>query len=208
MVLEEFDIFMQAVTESLELAKQARDEPDNIKSSKIWQNVFGNEKFPCYSDDVQETKALTLPLGDASHAIRPGWPEISGSRYKVSIKASMCDPQTKKFIRSLRNDGEILGPNQLIKFFVETDVRSDCEIDWQVVNTGEHARSEKGLRGDKFFRGTEPDKITPTSDQKINFETTRFTGKHWIQCFVIQRGKCVAKSDRFFVNISNPDFRY
>ena len=157
MDLEEFEVFMQAVNESLELAKQARDETDNLKSSEIWQEIFGKEKFPLYSWEEKETRALTLPLGDYSHAIQPYWQEVRKSRYTVSIRACVCDPQTGKFLRELRNDGEILQPNQLIKFFAHTDVPGDYEIYWQVVNTGKHAKLMGSLRGERFFKGLQKD---------------------------------------------------
>jgi len=208
---EQFGIFMKAVSESLELAKQARSHPNDFESSKIWQKIFGPEKFPLSSQIVGLVKDNTMPLGDTSHAIAPPWPELRGSRHTVAIRATLCDPATKKFIRTLRNDGEILGPNELIKFFAETNIKADYEVRWQVVNTGDHARSDGALRGTEFFRGREfigtgSSKSTPTADQKINFETTKYSGKHWIQCFVIQDGRYVAKSDKFLVNIDNPAF--
>lgn len=207
MDLGEFEVFMQAVNESLELAVKARDETDNLKSSEIWREIFGKEKFPLYSEETKEAKTLSLPLGDYSHAIQPIWQEL-GSRYSVSIRATICDPETGKFLRELRNDGEILEPNQLIKFFAQTDVPGNYEIYWQVVNTGKHAKQAGALRGERFFKGLQKDRVTENPDQKINYETTKYTGKHWIQCFIVQRGKIIAKSDRFFVNVFNQEFGF
>ena len=206
MDLGEFDVFMQAVNESLELAKQARDETENRKSSQIWQEIFGKDAFPLYSEEIKEARTLFIPLSDYSHAIQPYWQDVRFSRYSASIRASICDPDTGRFLRALRNDGEILEPHLLIKFFAQTDVPGDYEIFWQVVNTGKHAKQSGCLRGDKFFKGTQKDRITENPDQKINFETTSYTGKHWIQCFVVQRSMIIAKSDCFFVNVYNPEY--
>ncbi len=205
MDMDEFKIFLQAVNESLELAKQARDEEDNLKSSKVWRKIFGEQMFPLYTQEERKTDDINLPLGDYSHALQPQWREIR-TKYQAGIRASVCNPETGKFIRELRNDGEILAPDNLIKFFASTDMSGDYQIYWQVVNTGRHAQQSGGLRGDRFFRGTDKDKKTDNPDQRINFETTKYTGKHWIQCFVVQNDKIVARSEKFFVNVSNPDF--
>ena len=206
MDLGEFAVFMQAINESLKLAKQARDETDNQKSSQLWQELFGKDKFPLYSEEIKEAGTLCLPLGDCSHAIQPSWQVARFSRYSVSIRASICDPETGKFLRALRNDDEILEPHLLIKFFAQTDVSGDYEIFWQVVNTGKHAKRAGCLRGEKFFKGAQRDRVTENPDQKNNFETTSYTGKHWVQCFVVQKNTIVAKSDYFFVNVYNPEY--
>jgi len=32
-------------------------------------------------------------------------------------------------------------------------------------------------------------------------ESTLYKGMHWIECFIIKNGKCVARSSEFVVNI-------
>jgi hypothetical protein len=73
------------------------------------------------------------------------------------------------------------------------------------VNTGPHAASKNGLRGN-FFNA----KLTggsPSSNKHVNWEHTEYTGKHWIECFVIKEDVCVARSGRFYVNIKNSTYQ-
>lgn len=67
------------------------------------------------------------------------------------------------------------------------------------MNTGYHAETEGGLRGD-FFRGKDLVGVE-TEDQCINHEFTMYRGKHWIECFVVNNNILIARSGRFYVNI-------
>ena len=44
------------------------------------------------------------------------------------------------------------------------------------------------------------------SNPSVHWEKSLYTGKHWIECFIVKDGICVARSGRFYVNIYNPEF--
>jgi hypothetical protein len=67
-----------------------------------------------------------------------------------------------------------------------------------VVNTRRHAGAEKALRVN-FFKGKKLDG-TETGDHD-NWEQTKYTGSHWIQCVAVRGDVCVAQSDKFIINI-------
>ena len=60
-----------------------------------------------------------------------------------------------------------------------------------------------GLRGEffkgKYLGGAE----TGNHD---NWEQTSYTGSHWIQCFLVRNGVCIAQSDKCIINIWNREF--
>ncbi len=64
-------------------------------------------------------------------------------------------------------------------------------VKWQVVNTGDEARGDNGLRG-----GFE----TQVNSTKRH-EGTKYQGTHYVQAFLLKRGKCIAMSKEFIVNI-------
>ena len=64
-------------------------------------------------------------------------------------------------------------------------------VKWQVVNTGDEARGDDGLR-----EGFE----TEVNSTKRH-EGTRYQGTHYVQAFLLKRGKCIAMSNEFVVNI-------
>jgi hypothetical protein len=64
-------------------------------------------------------------------------------------------------------------------------------VKWQVVNTGDEARRANNLRG-----GFETE-INSTK----RHERTEYQGTHYVQAFLLKRGKCIAMSKEFIVNI-------
>jgi hypothetical protein len=64
-------------------------------------------------------------------------------------------------------------------------------VKWQVVNTGDEALMANGLRG-----GFE----TEVNSTKRH-EGTEYQGTHYVQAFLLKRGKCIAMSKEFVVNI-------
>lgn len=83
--------------------------------------------------------------------------------------------------------------NRGLKFRIETNVPPPYEVWWQVVNTGREAISDEGLRGE-FFRGTE-------SNENVHWESTLYTGTHWIEGFIVKNGVCVARTRPKIVKI-------
>lgn len=64
-------------------------------------------------------------------------------------------------------------------------------VKWQVVNTGDEALRADSLRGG-FETGINSTK---------RHEGTEYQGTHYIQAFLLKRGKCIAMSKEFVVNI-------
>lgn len=89
------------------------------------------------------------------------------------------------------SDGPPLPKRRKITFSAHTNVKEPYAVYWQVVNTGDEARIDNGLRGT----------IIP-GDGLRRTEDTLYKGKHWVQCFIVKDGQCHAQSDPFFVNIS------
>jgi hypothetical protein len=204
MTTKEFAVFMDAVGESLEKAVLARDASDPLTSSELWQELFG-DKFPLYdAEETEETRsqAKSIALGSDTHAKKSPWPIELNKKYKVQLRAYLHRDGRK--LGGLGSDGRVVRSGYYIKFVARTPARGNYEVHWQVVNTGKHAEREGGLRGEFFsakFRGG-----TPSTDPLINWEWTQYTGKHWIECFIVKDGVCVGRSGRFYVNIKNPDY--
>lgn len=204
MTLEELEVFVEAVNESLELATLARDASDPLTSSELWREIFG-DKFPLYdADESEETrsKSKDLSLGSTNHAQPLPWPEQLEKRYKVHLDAYLY--VGKKRRGGINSNGRVIPNGLRIKYVAKTRARGDYEVFWQVVNTGGHAARENGLRGE-FFKARLLSG-NPSSDPLINWERSSYTGKHWIECFIVKDGICVGRSGRFYVNIKNLDF--
>ncbi|MES2460258.1 MAG: nucleotidyltransferase [Armatimonadota bacterium] len=81
-----------------------------------------------------------------------------------------------------------------IQFQAYSPVQQPYDVFWQVVNTGKDARVSLNLRGE-IFASHDPDRPLEHHDG------TSYRGRHWIECFIVQRGVCVARSGEFVVNI-------
>ncbi len=136
---------------------------------------------------VQQT---TMQLGRTSHVQTPPW-QIQ-LNYSVSIRAYKYHLKHNKKLGDDYKPGKQLFSNNLrLKFVAKTNAPAGHIIYWQVVNTGAHAESANNLRG-TIFQGT--------TEQ---WESTLYTGRHWIECFVVRNGICVARSGPFYVDIHN-----
>lgn len=127
---------------------------------------------------------------DVPHRQPPRW-GIAASKYLVAVKARFRR-------RGFRPTGFASNSPPLAKgadltFEALTTVPKPYEVFWQVVNTGDEARIAGQLRGDFY----DSHKSGPHRN-----ESTKYTGMHWVECFVVKDGTCVARSGEFIVNIA------
>ena len=93
-----------------------------------------------------------------------------------------------------RNNGAPLPKKCRIEFSLLVSpklLNGGYSVKWQVVNTGDEARLANSLRG-----GYE----TEVNSTK-RLEGTEYQGTHYVQAFLLKRGKCIAMSKEFLVNI-------
>jgi len=113
------------------------------------------------------------------------------SEYKFKIGAKISAKPNGPFREECKNSGRSLIKNIHLKFYIKkTDIETPYEVKWRVVNTGAEARIARDLRG----------KMEDDSGDKIKIEHTKYKGTHYMDCFAIKDGFCIAK-DRFFINI-------
>ena len=89
--------------------------------------------------------------------------------------------------------GEQITKGLKLTFEAIHSIQSPYTVKWQITNTGTEARLKECLRGG--FYNSDPE------TNNIRTEDAEYTGIHYIQCFILKKGKCVAKSREFIVNI-------
>ena len=191
------------------LAVLFQDDCTADKAMKAWNKVFNH---PFWADAVEEEEeteddsdidesSLVLSktdkpaLGGTSHKQTLTW--AFDKKHRVRLYGyQYLDKKIK--MRGLKSDGGMIKSGRDLKYVVKTNVRGHYRVFWQVVNTGRHAESVGGLRGN-IFESNDPNPL-------VHWEKSEYTGKHWIECFIVKDGRCVARSGRFYVNIHNSDF--
>lgn len=195
----EFGTFMQAARASLGLAHAALNEDDRHASSQTWAQIFGDD-FPI-EEANEKPKFLTgkqYSLGNVGHAVSLSFPFSLGGTvrlYAELYRRSYDNPRLKVRYGDLSSHDSVRDGLH-VKFRAWTDVKRPFTVYWRVVNTGAHAANENGLRGKPFLDDTGAD--------LVRWEPTEYTGKHWMECFIVKGGEVIAASERFYINITNP----
>lgn len=137
------------------------------------------------TESVQELTTFNVPQRQ-----QPTWPVVVSNSVTVTA-------QWKKTgnWRPLSNNGPYVVRGSSLRFTARTNVQQPYQVFWQVVNTGRDARLKRQLRG-QF----EPPKADGTNPL-VRDESAEYRGRHWIECFIIHNGVCVARSGEFIVNI-------
>ncbi|MFJ8072262.1 nucleotidyltransferase [Peribacillus sp. NPDC096447] len=159
------------------------------------QEVFGS-KFPV-PETVQKAEF-------SSFAYRGSSERFIEEMFRVDIKYNLkieCEVKVDGFregsLRKFLREGKTLLHKRELKFFIEENEVEDkglrYEIYWKVRNRGPEAIKIKKLRGE-IVKGT---------SQKV--ERTSFNGGHYVECYIVSNGICVAK-DRINVPIFKTPF--
>lgn len=147
----------------------------------------------------KETKFSDIKLDDYSHRAIPPWQMslTDNSNLQITAKLYFGMQNNANFwvpLKDLISDGPDIQDGLRIKYQAHTPlIEKPYDVYWQIVNTGAHASSVRGLRGRIF---------EPCDEPKIKRERTEYTGKHWVECFVVKGDTCVARK-MFFINVKN-----
>ena len=162
-------------------------EQDRLTSVAKWRKVFG-DRFAAVVE-VNSEAIPASPLPTALHEQSPKWP-VSITE-EVEVDAYVYDGLRNRRLGGLNSRGRRITKGLQLKFIAQTTAGPPFEVLWQVVNTGEEAESARDLRGDFY----------PSEGRFIRWERTKYKGCHWVRCYVVKNGVCVARSSRFVVLI-------
>lgn len=159
-----------------------------------WDWLFQSQGFFEQLDEAFEARILKDSVGASEPPSQLPWvedlpwPVVERHRVQVSARHSLKTYGWRSF-----DNGAPVAKGVSLRFDPKTDVQGEHRIYWQVVNTGSDARRARCMRGE----------ILEPSDAKTGSrnESTQYTGRHWVECFVVQNEICVARSGRFFVVI-------
>jgi len=176
----DFSSFILLLNEHLELVAQ------DGATNDAWRTIFGKE-FP--QDEQKASASLLTKTADTEQFIEQMFPvEI---RFNLKIDCNVTQDGWRPFtlLRYL-SGGKLLRHNKNLDFYIaQCSVPEPYLIYWKVRNVGEVAERKNQLRG----------QINKT-DSSHQQEHTNFYGPHFVECYIVKNGVCVAR-DRIDVPI-------
>lgn len=159
-------------------------------SLTAWQEVFGSAfKAPTTTASAAESvvKAAQVDHSDrAPHEnfIDELFPVDVSHEVRIDCEVSESTNSNRAARRSaLRSrKGRVPKQRDLLFKVISTTVTEPYKVYWKVRNHGDEATLKGQLRG----------KIQPDSGQRQRRESTSFTGHHFVDCYIVKNGVCVA----------------
>lgn len=179
---EDFAAFVNEIEEHLNLLNT--EGTTNVS----WRKVLGTE-FPNSSTEANNLALSNLKRCIGSpHRQRPIWPIQRGGAAFIAVSVTTATGEKIEY----SNNGVPLDKDCSLHFRALTGVKQPFKVMWQITNTGEEAQVAECLRGN-----------FEESDYGLSekHETTSYSGSHSVQCFIIKKGICVAKSEELIVNV-------
>lgn len=166
-------------------------ESDDDKEDAL-RKVFGRKFSKCVVQQGQNAPSgydFSSPVGE--QFIEDRFPV--DIRYNLGIDCKVTQNGFRPFrlseLLGKPKEKRWLSQNKNLCFFIDkTDVPEPYDVYWKVRNVGPEAERRKLLRG-TIFRG-----------HKSRNEHTDFTGPHYVECYIVKSGICVAR-DRIAVPI-------
>jgi len=136
---------------------------------------------------VTRIGSAAISLFSVSWRQRPDWPMQIVDEFDLDARLSKYDG-FRAYSYQYRSGSERLDKQLSIRFTAPF-FGNGCDYYWQVINTGDEAKWAGDLRGGFQVDG------------QVHTETTKYTGDHGVQCFVVRNGLCIARSREFAVKI-------
>ena len=156
-------------------------------SAEAWQTVFGTGFKAPATTKAAGRGATILVEGKARPVTERfldrdfGIPYVE-TRYSVRMSGRVLRKQGFRHYR-LPDQNNTVGKGREILFEIQhCDVPQPYDVYWKVRNTGAEAEQAGALRGE-IRRGGDTRK-----------ESTLYTGSHWVECYIVKDGRCVARA--------------
>jgi hypothetical protein len=188
---DQYTNFRTRVHRYCEKVTEAYEESDEAASLAQWQDLFGTgfRAPPATTITLSESKAASASSEqflDRDYGIQT---RLTGEKLRIVGRLN----KSKGFREyALAQAGNRAPKGRSITFrIIHCDVAPPYQVYWKVQNRGEEAANVGQLRGE----------IRRDEGQQRKIESTRYHGSHFVECFIVKDGVCVA-SDRQQVYIT------
>lgn len=183
--LDDFVQFVSKLNEHLDLLA------DEGTDNSVWKKIFG-DRFPS-GKASSTTMSLAKAIGQdyalsVKHRQAPYFP-IQPPKPSAIVTATVTLPSGLSY--ELENDGPAIPKDSTVIYKVTCAPVRGGVVKWQVTNTGEEAMNVCPRGGFE----------EPNEGKAARRESTAYTGKHFVQCYILRNGSCARWSKPFFINV-------
>lgn len=154
-----------------------------LKAIEVWQSFFNHSYWDeLYSIEEENVLDLKETVNSAEKYIHHEYP--LRLKYKVEIGANVDMPGFRnKTLNEFLSRFRFIPKGKTIEFsLLKTDTPEPYDIYWKVRNVGIEAYNRDNIRG----------QIINKNVRKFK-EHSSFKGPHFVECYVVKNGACVAK---------------
>jgi hypothetical protein len=185
--------FQKKAKKAAAKCQEALDADNDTAKEKLWREVFGTS-FP---KTTVKVAAATESMGRTFNNTE----QFIDQLYPVDIQYELelgCDIKYRGALEKRLRWLDAIFPIHIgrkLHFFVEScNVPQPYQVFWKVRNVGAIAE-RRGIRG----------QIVADDGSQERFESTDFPGPHYVECYVVRNGVCVAR-DRIAVPIQGTEW--
>ena len=176
----------------IEFIKKQQEITKELNKYGIKENIRNSLLNELFGDRICIVKNKQLcEHGSLDHRQKLPWEFTNKIQFEIKAKYSNNKNASKRYDykQELLNKCAQL----FFKAHINEQCANNCEIKWQITNTGKSAADSKCLRGGYVDSNG--------SSKLIRTETTAYRGSHIVQAFAVQDEKCIGKSNEIIVNI-------
>lgn len=193
------------IREALDILS-ALDLPENNNQEatrKAWDWIFQSDGFFNALDGVEATQqSSTTSLASIPNV---PWQEIPVWKKNVTdtIYISARWKPLGGVWTNLPSNASPLPKHADLRFYANTTASTPYTVYWQVTNSGRQAFDAESLRGEIMESKTAgAGGLNSTTVEGMSHgESTQYSGKHWVICYLVKNDSCIAESAPFVVNI-------
>ncbi len=202
------------VSELLAKVEDALDKLEELDDSEkytlesarsSWDWIFKSDGFFKEFDEATSVQKSAASVERSPFDVPwrevPPWPVAL--RFEVTLHGKFGNSEHGSQWQKFESNSTPLSKHLYLRFQGQTNTPKPYRVFWQVVNSGSEAINSGALRGDIV----ESSSIgagglqSTSAPGPLRRERTLYTGMHWIECFIVQDGICVARSGPYVVNI-------
>lgn len=165
----------------------------DLQAIEAWEAFFNHSYWTTQKEKISKALESYSSINEAEEEfvrfreteefIQNLLPVNYQSQYELNLDCKVVkNEKTLGWLQNMRLKREVLLPKCQLYFQAKTNVPAPYNVYWKVRNRGIIAKREDSIRGE-----------IQQTDKLTHYEETQFKGNHYVECYIVKNGVCVAK---------------